>query len=318
MKSSHMAMLGGIVLSACTLTAAQAQVEMKAAAFLPEQVVLAKYFYHWARDTNERCADEVNISVVGPAAIPSLEQWNAVKTGVIDMYFGPANYYVGAVPEGDVFVVGHTSLAEQRENGAWEMINELHNEKLNSWYLTTINSGVQFYIYTTKPPKDGKLEGFRLRSVPLYDSFFEGLGAQPVRMAATEVQTGLERGTVDGYGWPLWGIDGFGLEKFTKYRIGPGFFSAASPVLVNLDKWNSLTDEQRQCLTESAQALEASWSEIRDKENAVQLEVQDAAGIEAVELSPDLPQQAEDGYWDKLSEANSDFIAAIKPLMTGN
>ena len=304
----------GLVIGAAQSNAEEAK--LKAAAFLPEQVVLAKYFYRWARETNARCDGKLEISVVGPAAIPSLEQWSALKTGVIDMYFGPANYYKGAVPEADVFVVAKTSPAEQRKNGAWAAINELHNAKLNAWYLTPVNYGVPFYIYTTKPAQDGKLEGLRVRSVPLYDGILKRLGANPVRMSATDVNTALERGTVDGYGWPSWGINAFGFEKFTKYYYGPGFFSAASPVFVNLDRWKGFSDDQRQCLTDSAVWLEGVWPQWLEEENKAQQAILDTSGITYGELDAAVMQQVEAAYWNELAAANSAFIAKVKPLLT--
>ncbi|MEZ5741686.1 MAG: hypothetical protein R3E68_21150 [Burkholderiaceae bacterium] len=33
---------------------------------------------------------------MGPEAVPSLQQWNAVKDGVVDMHLGPANYFRGS------------------------------------------------------------------------------------------------------------------------------------------------------------------------------------------------------------------------------
>ena len=68
----------------------------------------------------------------------------------------------------------------------------------------------------------------------IYDAFFKSLGAQPLRMAPPDVYTALERNTVEGYGWPLWGIQDFGWDKYTKFRHDPGFISAAVAVIINL------------------------------------------------------------------------------------
>ena len=137
------ALIAGSVASPATMAA---EAKLKAASFLPARVVYAKYFYQWVDQVNEQCAGKVNVSVVGPAAVKSLEQWNALKTGVVDMHFGPPNYYKGAMVEADVTSLANRSSAEQRENGAWAIINELHNEKLNAWYLTHIIDGVRFLL----------------------------------------------------------------------------------------------------------------------------------------------------------------------------
>jgi len=297
--------------------AGAAEVSLKAAAFLPVKSVYVVQFMRWVGEVNKQCAGKVNISVVGPEAIKSLEQWNALKSGVVDMHYGPPNYYVGAVPEGDVISVARNESADQRKNGAWALINEVHNQKLNAWYLTHLMNGVRFHIYTLKPGKDGKFEGFRLRSTPIYDAFFKSLGGLPVRMAPPEVHTALERGTVDGYGWPLWGIADFGWHKYTKYRYGPGFISAAVAILVNLDKWKSLDNDQRQCLTRTAEWVEGEWPKWRVAESGKQQAVQDQAGIKYVDLGPAFASQAEELYWELLGKGNPEFVNKVRPLLSG-
>jgi len=294
-----------------------AEVKLKAASFLPVRSIVAKQFVRFVEETNKQCAGKVNISVVGPEAVPSLEQWNALKNGVIDMHYGPPNYFRGVVPAGDVISVARVESAEQRQNGAWAMINEAYNQKLNAYYLTHLFNGVRFHLYTTKPSSGGKFDGFRLRSVPIYDAFFKSLGANPVRMAPPEVYTALERGAVDGYGWPLWGIQDFGWQKYTKVRHDPGFISAAVAILVNLDKWKSLAGEQRACLARMAEWVEGEWPKWRAAESAEQEAAQKAAGIQVVDMGEAFARNAEEIYWSDLAKGDAEFVRKIRPLLSG-
>lgn len=311
----RLAMGAGALALAANLGAAE--VKLKAAAFLPVKSVYVQQFARFTGEVNKRCAGSVSIGTVGPEAIKSLEQWNALKNGVVDMHYGPPNYYVGAVPEGDVISIARNESAEQRKNGAWKLINEVHNQKLNAWYLTHLMNGVRFHIYTSKPAQGGKFDDFRLRSTPIYDTFFKSLGALPVRMAPPEVYTGLERGTVDGYGWPLWGIADFGWHKYTKYRYGPGFISAAVAILMNLDKWKGLEEKQRACLTDVAMWAESQWPKWRAAEDGAQQAVQDKAGIKYVDLGPAFAQKAEDLYWEMMAKGNPEFVRKVRPLLSG-
>lgn len=308
--------LAAALLAALAPQALAQEAKLKAAAFLPVKSVFVIGFTRWVGEVNSQCAGKVSISIVGPEAIKSLEQWNALKSGVVDMHYGPPNYYVGALPEGDVISVARNETAAQRKNGAWAMVNEAHNQKLNAQYLTHLFGGVRFHIYTSKPAKDGRFEGLRLRSTPIYDAFFKSLGGLPVRMAPPEVHTALERGTVDGYGWPLYGIADFGWHKYTKYRYGPGFISAAVAILVNQDKWKSLDDGQRACLTRLSEWVEGEWPKWRAEEDGKQQAVQDQAGIQYVDLGPGFAQQAEDLYWEVLGKGNPEFVRRIRPLLS--
>ena len=293
------------------------EAKLKAASFLPVRSIVAVQFMRFVDETNKQCAGKVNISVVGPEAVPSLEQWNALKNGVVDLHYGPPNYWRGAVPAGDVISVARNESAEQRKNGAWAMINASYNQKLNAHYLTHLFNGVRFHLYTTKPGSGAKFDGFRLRSVPIYDAFFKSLGANPVRMAPPEVHTALERGAVDGYGWPLWGIQDFGWQKYTKLRHDPGFISAAVAILVNLDKWKSLDGEQRACLSRMAEWVEGEWPKWRAAENVTQEDAQKAAGIQVVNLGDGFAKNAEEIYWSDLAKGDPEFVQKIRPLLSG-
>ena len=317
MRQAKTIALAGIAAALAATSAAAAETKLKAAAFLPVKSVYVQQFTRVVAEANKRCAGKVSISVVGPEAIKSLEQWHALKDGVVDMHYGPPNYYAGALPEGDVISVARNESTEQRKNGAWKLINQVHNQKLNAWYLTHLMNGVRFHIYTSKPAEGGKFDGFRLRSTPIYDGFFKSLGALPVRMAPPEVYTGLERGTVDGYGWPLWGIQDLGWDKYTKYRYDPGFISAAVAVIVNLDKWKGLAEDQRQCLTKTAIWAEHEWPKWRAAEDAHQMSVQQKAGIKAIDLGPGFAEQAEEAYWADLAKGDPEFVKKIRPLMSG-
>ncbi|MEZ5650228.1 MAG: TRAP transporter substrate-binding protein DctP [Burkholderiaceae bacterium] len=319
MKQLRRTALAATMVAAGFLSAPLAQAEqvtLKAASFIPERVIIAKYFYEWVREVNKQCAGKVNITVVGPEAVPTLQQWNALKDGVIDMHYGPPNYFRGAVPAGDVISLARNETAEQRKNGAWELINAEYNKKLNAQYLTHLTGGVRFHLYTTKAGTDGRFEGFRLRSVPIYDAFFKSLGANPVRMAPPAVYTALERNAVDGYGWPLWGVQDFGWDKYTKFRYDPGFISAAVAILVNLDKWKSLAEPQRACLNDMTLWVEQQWPKWRAEEDGKQMAAQKASGIESVDLGADFAQKAEDTYWADLEKADPEFVGKVKPLLT--
>jgi TRAP-type C4-dicarboxylate transport system substrate-binding protein len=77
-----------------------------------------------------------------------------------------------------------------------------------------------------------------------------------MQTAPGEVYTALERGVVDGYGWPIGGIFDNNWQERTKYRVDPGFYDAEVSLLVNLDVWKRLTAGQRDALTKHALALE--------------------------------------------------------------
>ena len=128
------------------------------------------------------------------------------------------------------------TVAEQRASGAYAMLNKIANDRMNAVYLTTYGMGVPFHLYLTKDmpvAKPDDLKGMRLRGQPNYNAIFKHYNIASVNIAPPEVFTALERGVVQGYGYPLWGIDDFGWAKLTKVRIDPGFYNVVVNILMN-------------------------------------------------------------------------------------
>ncbi len=176
-------------------------------------------------------------------------------------------------------------MSEQRKNGTWAYFNQLINEKLNSYYLARQHHNVPFHIYLNKKIEKLDFTGLKIRVTPVYKDVVEALGGTAITTAPGEVYTALERGVVDGYGWPVSGIFDLGWDKVTKYRLEPGFYGVEVGVLVNLDAWKGLTDAQRKVLTDAA-----LWLESLDAENvaAIKAEVerQTKAGIQPIDFGP--------------------------------
>ena len=312
--------LGAAAVAALVLAgghvAEAAEMKLKAVSFLPERASFGAPFFRWTRAVNKQCAGKVSINVLGPSAIKAFEQPNALKQGVVDMMSGPAAYYKGIALAAETAVLAKVPPSVQRKNGAWAYLNRVHNEKMNAQYLTHVGFGVKFFIYTRKPGKGGRFDGFRMRTAPIYDTFFKGLGATTTKMPPPAVYTALERGTVDGYGWPLWGISDFGWHKYTKYRYGPGFYNVVVNILVNLDKWKAMSPDQRGCLNKMALWLEAEFPKWRKEVNAKYQAAQDKAGIKYVDLGAAHAKKAEELYWADLTKQNPKDVGALRKLLT--
>ena len=108
-------------------------------------------------------------------------------------------------------------------------------------YLARIVEDQPFHLYLNKRIDKPDLTGLKIRVTPVYREFFTALGATVMQTAPGEVYTALERGVVDGYGWPIGGIFDNNWHERTKYRVEPGFYDVEVSLLVNLDVWKRLT-----------------------------------------------------------------------------
>lgn len=311
--------VGSVLVALAAAPAADAQeVTLRAATFLPANAIYSQIFKRWTDEVNKRGKGTLQITVVGPEAVPTFEQWNAVKSGVVDMHNGPPAYYVGTLVEGEAAILADIPVAEQRKNGALAYLNKLHNEKMNVWLLTAYADGVGFHAYTTKPHKPGAkpFEGMRLRSTPNFKRFFEDLGATTVTLPPGEVFTALERNVVDGYGWPRWGIQDLGWTKLTKFRYDPGFYNVIVNIMVNLDRWKKLDKKQQDFLTEMSIWLEGEWPKWRAEINAKEADIQDKGGVKVVDMGPEFRKRAHDIYWEALAKLSPTHIPELRKLLT--
>jgi len=204
---------------------------------------------------------------------------------VVDMANVTGAFYTNLMPEADGLKLNGKPMSEQRKNGTWEFINQLHNQKLNSQYLARQFHNVPFHIYLNKKIDKIDFTGLKIRVTPVYKDVVEAFGGAPITTPPGEVYTALERGVADGYGWPITGIFDLGWDKVTKFRMEPPFYSVEVNALVNLEAWRSLNDAQRRLLNEAALWLEGLDAE---KEAAIKTERerQAAAGIQALDFGP--------------------------------
>src|SRR5690349_23222785 len=191
-----------IIGSAAAAGAGAQEARLKAVSFLPLNANFGFYFKKWTDAVNAKGKGVLQIDTVGPEAVPVTEQANALRSGVVQMGFIAATYYVGTMWEGEVLPLSEKPMKELRANGAWDYLDKLHREKMNAVLLGQIGDGVKMHLYTNRPANTANpekpMEGLTLRSVPIFTPFFEALGARVVSLPPGEVFTALERHVVQG------------------------------------------------------------------------------------------------------------------------
>ena len=262
------------------------EVTLRAVSSFAEKTQFSKNFERFIDRVNETGKGQVKINYIGgPRAMPPFEVGNAVRTKVVDMANVTGAFYTNLMPEADAFKLLSKPMSEQRKNGTWAYVNELHNKKLNSHYLARQFHNVPFHIYLNKKPEKFDFTGLKIRVTPVYRDIVTAYGGAAITTAPGEVYTALERGVVDGYGWPITGIFDLGWEKVTKFRLEPAFYSVEVNVLVNQDVWNGLTAAQKKVLNDAA-----LWLEALDSENEAAIKAerdrQAKAGIQAIDFGP--------------------------------
>jgi TRAP-type C4-dicarboxylate transport system substrate-binding protein len=310
--------LAAFALASTTSPLSAQEVTLRAVTAFAEGTQFSKNFERFIEKVNKDGKGHVQINYIGgPRAMPPFEVGNAVRTRVVDIANVTGAFYTNLMPEADGFKLIGKPMSEQRRNGTWELINQLHNQKLNAWYLARQFHNVPFHIYLNKKIDKHDFSGLKIRVTPVYKDMVEALGGTPITTAPGEVYTALERGVADGYGWPVTGIFDLGWEKVTKFRMEPAFYSVEVNVLVNQDTWKSLNDAQRKVLSDAA-----LWLEGLDSENEAAIKAerdrQAAAGIQALDFGAEAAKsflaRANDVAWQSVLKRAPENGAKLRQL----
>ena len=311
-------LLAALAASLFASTAGAQEVTLRAVTSFAEKTQFSKNFERFIDRVNETGKGQVKINYIGgPRAMPPFEVGNAVRTKVVDIANVTGAFYTNLMPEADGLKLIGKPMSEQRKNGTWAYINELHHQKLNSQFLARQFHNVPFHIYLNKKPEKMDFTGLKIRVTPVYKDIVEALGGTAITTPPGEVYTALERGVVDGYGWPVTGIFDLGWEKVTKFRVEPAFYAVEVNVLVNLDVWKGLTDAQRKVLNDAA-----LWLEALDAENDAQIKSerdrQTKAGIQPIDFGPaeskKFVDKANDVGWQSVIKRAPETGAKLRSL----
>src|SRR5499426_4518726 len=270
----------------CSPSFAQ-QITLRAVTAFAEKTTYSRGVEKFIEKVNAEGKGLVQINYIGgPKAMPPFEVGNALKGGVVDLANVTGAFYTNVMPEADAWKLTEKPMAELRKNGGYAYMAALYDQKMQAILLARHIDNNPFHLYLTKPISGPDLTGLKLRITPVYRDFFQALGATVVQTAPGEVYTALERGVVDGYGWPITGIFDLGWNERTKYRVDPGFYSAEVSILINKTAWDGLSPAQQAVLRKAAEQGEAEAAAAFAKDNAAETERQTRAGIEAITFDP--------------------------------
>ena len=299
----------------------QSDIEIiRAISMLPRQTDYTRDFEQWVKQVNELGEGQFRIIFVGgPEAIPTFEQADAVRTGVVHMVFGPATYYIGLLPEVEALFSSNLTPRETRANGGIELMDRIHRQKLDVRYLARAMF-IEFHVFTReKPPLDAggipDLRSTLIRGGPVWRGFINSLGARFVNVAAPDIYMALERNMIQGVGWPIVGLEDSSWHQHLKYRIDPGVFSSDVGIIFNQDRWEQLPASVRDILHKAVLDYETDSYDRFQKLTRGLDERMRQLGMEAVPLDGNgerkYRQLAHDVIWQRLRERSPEYYPEL-------
>ena len=189
----------------------------------------------------------------------------------------------------------YDAVNEAWSQGGWAY--SLADEVLGEAGIKLIGAGDNGFriISNSKRPVKSidDIKGLKIRCPEnkLLLAIWDKFGAQTAPIALADLTAALQTGTVDGQELGVQHFYSFGWVEFNKYLTQLNYNYSANIIAMNLDKFNSLSEQQQSDLLA---AFEYSTSKMRDyvKEfEANAIEEMTAEGLEYLEATPEMQEQ---------------------------
>ncbi|MGE0747887.1 MAG: hypothetical protein AB7K86_21690 [Rhodospirillales bacterium] len=298
--------------------------ELKAFIAPPPTAAMAntydRAFKRWVEKVNGATAGQLRLVPVDDIDAPPNKAAAVLGRGGVDVLHSPARYYLGAVPEADALVACNRSVEEVRANGGLDLLNEIWHERLNAHILAWFESNITYSIYLTRRPSiaEGRLHlgGLTIRANATLRDFFSALGADLTATSASQIAAKLEKGVLQGFGFPTIAVSGLGVLGHVKYRLEPSFYRGNNLLLVNLDTWQRLPVRLRGTLAQFAIDAEGYSRDFIAATADREARAQAAAGVESIVLDGaarrDFLARANDIVWERLAERAPEKVDSLK------
>lgn len=289
-------------LAALASVSAQAA-DLRLLASWPEnQVYTANVVTPLIEKIEELSGGEITINVAGPDVVPAFEQLEPVQSGVFDLLFTHPAYHIGSASIGLGVEGTKADPVLRRTSGVIDTLDEYY-QGLGLKVIAVAPVGSVAFNFILKDPITGapSLEGRKIRGTQTYNPVIEGAGASPVILPMTDIYSSLQTGVIDGAGTTLIGIVEKKWYEVSGYLSRPKFGTVGLFVFMNLDSWESLSEEEQNILMEAAKAIEIESKDRFDMLAAEEEAFLLANGMALTEMAPEDAAKVEqiftDGAW---------------------
>jgi TRAP-type C4-dicarboxylate transport system substrate-binding protein len=259
----------------------------------------------WAKAVEERSGGKIKITVFPGGTLTNAPQtYKGVENGIADIGMSCFAYTPGRFPvmEALDLPLGYPTgrVATQVANEFYTLNKPKELDDVKVLYLHAHGPGL---LHTQKPVRKlVDMKNMLIRSTGLSAKVVEALGGVPVAKSQGETYEALQKGIVQGTIGPMEVLKGWNQGEVIKYttdchNVG---YTTAMFVVMNLNKWNSLSDELKTVITETSREWVEThgntWDSVDEAGRSFTLE----RGNEIIALS---------------TEEHQTWKAAVKPVI---
>ena len=251
----------------------------------------------------ERSQGRLTLRIFDPTVVPAMKQLQPVSAGAFDLNYTSPGYHADATSIGSLGDTVVPDPEKRRSTGLFDMVDQNYqstqNVKMLGW---AAKEGYQFLLKNPVGP-DGGLKGLKIRGNPAYEPIISALGGTTVTLASNEIYPSLQKNLIDGSAWVQSSMMSNRFDEVAGYMARPAFGAATLILVMNLDKFESLSPEDQQVMLDLGRDFEVLSRQISAEVSAHDIEGMLAHGVQYTEFGAEyanrINQIFNEGVWQR-------------------
>jgi TRAP-type C4-dicarboxylate transport system substrate-binding protein len=248
-----------VALATLVALPAAAETTIRLSTYVNEADIRYEGFTHFADLVAEKTGGSVKVEIFPSSTLHGWSEGvDSLQGGVSDISWINADNRLPCYAVTSLYPA-LVDLSEQPKLDA-DYANLIRDEAASQGLVPLINSNYSYdQEWWFEEPMDdiGKLDGKLVRSIgPLVSMMIETWGGEPVFVAPKEVFQSAERGVVDGINMGVATYSSWKLWDVMPHMVNANLFYGNIIYMMNKDKFDALTAEEQQALTEAAAETE--------------------------------------------------------------
>lgn len=241
---------------------AEKKVTLSYANFPPATTFPCVQMEHWKEQVEQKSAGHLSINTFpGGTLLGAKDMLAGVIAGQADIGCLCMSYQPGAFPMTTVteLPVGFKS-STVASSVLWDLYEKYQPEEFAKVKVLTMFTSAPTSIMSQVPVRTlDDLAGLELRASGIASQILSQLGATPVSMPMSQTPEALQKGLVKGLLSSMEVLKDLNFAEYCRYETLTNFQVYPFAVVMNLDKWNSLSVKQQQLLTDMSRQ-QALWT----------------------------------------------------------
>lgn len=209
-------------------------------------------------------AGRVKFIVSGPETVPAFEQLQPVASGAFHFLFTHGVYHFGTTPLLAVMDTLGGTPEQRYASGIFEKVDQMYQRHgLKVVHVPFGPDGGYQLVLRGPLSANGDLQGKKIRGNPSYASVIRLLGASVVTMPISEIYTAMDKGVVDGFAFPTYGVLDNRFNEVSKVLLRPAFGFGTLPIIANLAAWNRISPQDQKIMVDEAKRVGQKWYDMQ-------------------------------------------------------